>query len=163
MRTRPDVEIGWYSGERAQLRALFALAEDSPRRVEASLGQGRVLVATDAGEIVAYAQLVESGVEHQAELQSMAVAERHQRTGIGRALLTRAIAECRAQGVRRLMVATASADIGNLRFYQRAGFRMLCIEPDAFTPADGYRDGLTVDGIPIRDRVWLTLKVPPAL
>jgi len=56
-----------------------------------------------------------------------------------------------------LLVATAAADIGNLRFYQRMGFRMLRIERDAFTAADGYPAGLAVDGIPLRDRVWLTL------
>jgi hypothetical protein len=34
---------------------------------------------------------------------------------------------------------------------------MLRIQRDAFTTADGYPDGLTIDGIPLRDRVWLTL------
>jgi hypothetical protein len=56
-----------------------------------------------------------------------------------------------------VLVATASADTGNLRFYQRLGFRMLRIQRDAFTTAHGYPDGLTIDGIPLRDRVWLTL------
>jgi hypothetical protein len=28
------VEIGWYTGERMQLRSLYALAEDSPQRLE---------------------------------------------------------------------------------------------------------------------------------
>ncbi len=34
---------------------------------------------------------------------------------------------------------------------------MTRIERDAFTPADGYPDGLTFDGIPLRDRVWLAM------
>jgi hypothetical protein len=34
---------------------------------------------------------------------------------------------------------------------------MLKIERDAFTPAHGYPEGLTSDGLPVRDRVWLTL------
>ena len=58
-----------------------------------------------------------------------------------------------------LTVATASADIGNLRFYQRLGFRMRRIERDAFTPANGYPPGLEVDGIELRDRVWLDLRL----
>lgn len=151
------MEIAWYSGERGQLRGLFALAEDSPERVEASIDQGRVLVAADDGRIVAYLQLIESDADGEAELLSMAVADDRQRQGIGRALVARAVSECRAEGVRTLLVATASADIGNLRFYQRLGFRMLRIERDAFTTGDGYPDGLTIDGIPLRDRVWLTL------
>ena len=55
----------------------------------------------------------------------------------------------------RVLVATAAADIGNLRFYQRQGFRMRAIERDAFTPATGYPSGLLIDGIELRDRVWL--------
>ena len=52
-------------------------------------------------------------------------------------------------------VATGAADTGLLRFYQRLGFRLARIERDAFTPAAGYPPGLTVDGIPLLDRVWL--------
>ena len=132
------MEIVWYARERVQLRSLFALAEDSPQRLEASMDEGRVLVATGDGQIVAYLQLVESDAAHEVELRSMAVVEHAQRKGIGRALVARAITECRAEGVRTLLVATASADTGNLRFYQRLGFRMLRVERDAFTVADGY-------------------------
>ena len=58
-----------------------------------------------------------------------------------------------------LRVATGAADTGNLRFYQRLGFRMRCIERDAFTPANGYPPGIDVDGIELRDRVWLDLRL----
>jgi hypothetical protein len=50
---------------------------------------------------------------------------------------------------------STTADIGNLRFYQRQGFRMRSVERDAFTPATGYPPGLLIDGIELRDRVWL--------
>ena len=54
----------------------------------------------------------------------------------------------REHGAERLLVATAAADLDNLRFYQRLGFRMLRIERDAFTPGFGYPEGLTVGGVP---------------
>ncbi|GGM67919.1 hypothetical protein ACFFX1_46670 [Dactylosporangium sucinum] len=57
--------------------------------------------------------------------------------------------------MRTLRVATGAADVGNLRFYQRQGFRMRSIERDVFTPANGYPEGILVDGIELRDRVWL--------
>ena len=152
-----DVEIDWYAGDRMRLRSLCELAEDSQRRLEGLIGQGRVLVATDNGQIIGYLQLIESDMAGEAELLSMAVAVDHQRGGLGRALVERAIAECRANGLRSLVVATASADTGNLRFYQRLGFRLLRVERDAFTASDGYPDGLTIEGIPLRDRVWLDL------
>ena len=47
----------------------------------------------------------------------------------------------RREGAAMLQVATATADIGNLRFYQRLGFRMREIERDAFTAASGYPPG----------------------
>jgi hypothetical protein len=61
----------------------------------------------------------------------------------------------RAEGRATLVVATAAADIGNLRFYQRLGFRMRSIDRDAFTEATGYPPGIVIDGIELRDRVWL--------
>jgi hypothetical protein len=40
--------------------------------------------------------------------------------------------------------------------YQLLGFRMLRVERDAFTPATGYAE-IEVDGIALRDRIWLSL------
>jgi GNAT superfamily N-acetyltransferase len=87
----------------------------------------------------------------------MAVAERCRGHGIGRALVEHAVARARGEGRTLVTVATATADIGNLRFYQRCGFRLRSIERDAFTPATGYPPDLEADGIPVRDRVWLDL------
>jgi hypothetical protein len=66
-----------------------------------------------------------------------------------------ALQRCRDRGVRRITVSTAAADTGNLRFYQRQGFRMLRIDRDVFGPDAGYAEGIVIDGIPLRDRVWL--------
>jgi N-acetylglutamate synthase-like GNAT family acetyltransferase len=151
------IEIGWHAGPREELRYLFALAEDSPQQLDAYLHLGRALVATHDRSIVAHLQIVESDTADEIELRSLAVVEQCRRRGIGRALVERAVAECRAEGARTLLVATASADVANLRFYQLLGFRMLRVERDAFTTSGGYPAGLTIDGIPLRDRVWLTL------
>ena len=39
------------------------------------------------------------------------------------------------------------------------GFRMRSIERDAFTPRTGYDPEASVDGITLRDRVWLDLRL----
>jgi GNAT superfamily N-acetyltransferase len=88
------------------------------------------------------------------EVTNTAVAESRRGDGVGRALLERAADEARAAGVRRLVLATGAADVGNLRFYQRCGFRMTGVVRDVFTPANGYPPGLEVDGIPLLDQVW---------
>jgi GNAT superfamily N-acetyltransferase len=83
------------------------------------------------------------------------VSPSHQRRGVGRALIEAAAGHARRRARSALVVATASADIGNLRFYQRSGFRMRSIERDAFTQATGYPHALRIGGIELRDRVWL--------
>ena len=36
---------------------------------------------------------------------------------------------------------------------------MRAVDRDAFTDATGYPPGITVEGIPLRDRVWLDLEL----
>jgi GNAT superfamily N-acetyltransferase len=146
------VEI--FDGDREDLRPLFREADDSDREIDGYLSAGEILVAADDSGIAGHLQLVSAG-EGTAELKSMAVVESRRGGGVGRVLVEAALQWCRDRGVRRLAVATAAADTGNLRFYQRQGFRMLRIERDAFGPDTGYADGIIIDGIPLRDRVWL--------
>jgi GNAT superfamily N-acetyltransferase len=159
--TEPDVEIGWYTGDRRTLRPLFELAEDSATELDGYLDLGRVLLARLDGEAVGHLQLVAAEPGTGAELKNMAVREDQQGRGIGRRLVRAARALLTAEGAATLTVATATADIGNLRFYQRQGFRMLRVDRDAFTAATGYPAHTDVDGIPLRDRVWLDLPLTP--
>ena len=94
------------------------------------------------------------------EIKNLAVAPAMQRRGIGRALVEAAAELARAERRSTLVAATAAADIGNLQFYQRLGFRMRAIERDAFREAAGYEAGLEIGGIALRDRVWLDLPLP---
>jgi len=158
-----DVRIDWYHGDRVALRPLFALAEDSPAELESYLMTGRVLVASSSGDLVGHLHLVDTGTPGHAEIKNMAVREDLRGRGIGRSLVREALARLAAENVVGVRVATATADIGNLRFYQRLGFRMRSIERDAFTESTGYPPGILIDGIPLRDRVWLDLPlVTPA-
>ena len=149
-----DVLIEPYPGPREDLRALFELAEDSRSELASYLHAGQVLVARSGDEVVGHLLLVDTGTAGEVELKSMAVREDVQGTGIGARLVSAALALARQQGATLMLVATGAADVGNLRFYQRQGFRMRAVERDAFTPATGYPDDLMVDGIPLRDRVW---------
>jgi ribosomal protein S18 acetylase RimI-like enzyme len=150
----PALTVDWYDGDRAALRALFEEAEDSPDQLDEYVNQGRVLVARLEGEIVGHLQLVDTRQDGEVELKNMAVALAARGTGIGRQLVDRAVTESRRAGYQRIVVATAAADVGNLRFYQRCGFRFSTVDSDAFGTATGYPDGLTIDGIPLLDRVW---------
>ena len=150
-----DVRIETHRGSRESLRALFELAEDSAAELDSYIDTGRVLVAVSGDEIIGHLQLTGTGDPRQAEIKNMAVREDRQGQGVGHRLIQAAIDLVAAEGVRLILVATAAADVGNLRFYQRQGFRMRSVERDAFTPATGYPPGLLIDGIELRDRVWL--------
>jgi GNAT superfamily N-acetyltransferase len=154
-RSADDVRIEAYGGPRESLRPLFELAEDSAAELDSYIDAGRVLVAVSGEEIIGHLQLTGTGDPRQLEIKNMAVRETLQGQGTGRRLVRAAVDLAAAEAVTTILVATAAADIGNLRFYQRQGFRMRSVERDAFTPATGYPPGLLIDGIELRDRVWL--------
>lgn len=146
--------IEWFDGPRDALADLFALADDSAAAVRDYRDLGRVLVARDGSLVIGHLQLVVGDGE--AQINSLAVREDRQGQGIGRRLVEHALAVCREERRTTVLVATAAADTGVLRFYQRLGFRMSRIERDAFTAETGYAD-IEIDGIPLRDRVWLSM------
>jgi GNAT superfamily N-acetyltransferase len=128
--------------------------EDSEELLDAYIDLGRLWVARAAGgEVIGHLQAVPRD-EEVWEVTGTAVVESQRGQGAGRALLERAVDEARAAGVHRLILATGAADVGNLRFYQRCGFRMTRVVQNVFTPVNGYRAGLEVDGIPLLDQVW---------
>jgi ribosomal protein S18 acetylase RimI-like enzyme len=153
------VRVEPYSGSREDLRSLFELAEDSPAQLDSYLHAGRVLVALLGDEVIGHLQLVDGDHPGTVEIKNLAVQESWQGRGIGARLVRAAIDLVASELGTTVLVATASADIGNLRFYQRHGFRMRSIERDAFTPATGYPPGMVIDGIALRDRVWLDCQV----
>jgi ribosomal protein S18 acetylase RimI-like enzyme len=148
------VTIDWHRGPRAELRALFELAEDSAEQLAGYGDLGRVLVARSGSLRVGHLQLVPTGIDGEIEVKNMAVITELQGAGIGRALIEEAVRRSERTGSSRMVVATATADTGNIRFYQRVGFRMRRVEPDAFTPDTGYPEPIMIDGIELRDRVW---------
>ena len=139
---------------RRPLRRLFDLADDSADRIDSYIELGRVLVAVhDGDEIIGHAQLLPTARGNAIELRSIAVVPGFQRRGIGRALVDRVLAVGRSEGTRAVTVTTATADVDNIRFYLRCGFRASSIEQDAFSEAGGYPPGLEAEGIAVRDSI----------
>lgn len=159
-RASEAVRVEPYAGARGGLRALFEDAEDSGSQLDAYIDAGEVLVAVTDSGVVGHLQLIETAADT-SEIKSMAVEAAHRGRGIGRTLIQAAIERTRARNHSILGVSTAAADVENLRFYQLAGFRMRAVDRDAYTPGVGYPAGLLIDGIPLRDRVWLDLQLDP--
>ena len=153
------VHVERHTGPRGELRRLFAMAEDSTAQLDSYLDAGQVLVALAGDRVVGHLQLVDAHDAQRSEIKNMAVEPSFRGRGVGRTLIKAAVDLVRAQRRSMLVVATAAADIDNLRFYQRTGFRIRSVERDAFTPGKGYPPHSSLDGIELRDRVWLDLCV----
>jgi GNAT superfamily N-acetyltransferase len=151
---RDGVRIERFDGPRAEVRWLFQIAEVSAENLDGYIDDGDVLVAVLDERPVGVLQITETGVIDEVEINVLAVGDELQRQGIGRALVEACFTDARRRGCTRVLVSTGVADLGNLRFYQRCGFRMLRIERDAFTPETGYPDPIMVDRVRLWDRVW---------
>ena len=89
-----------------------------PRSREEILGRIRHALVADVGGAVAGCVFVEVFDGGLGEIRSLAVDERIQGSGLGRALVDGALDLCRSLGVRRVFVLTAAA-----RFFRRFGFQ----------------------------------------
>ncbi len=88
------------------------------------------------------------------ELYNIAVCSNRQKQGIGTALLRHVIREAKAKGFKRVELGTGTFGY-QLRFYQRAGFRVVGIVPDFFV--DNYDEPIFESGIQLKDMLRLAL------
>lgn len=91
------------------------------------------------------------------ELLNLAVEEKHQNSGIGKALIRKTIETARHLGFHTIEVGTGNAGIGQLALYQKCGFRISGIIPDYFVRH--YPDPIEENGIPCRDMIRLSLEL----
>jgi len=89
------------------------------------------------------------------ELKAVAVTPERHGQRVGQRMLAAVLAELRRRDVPRVTVGTGNSGIGQLAFYQKAGFRLSHIERDFFSVERGYPDGIEENGIPLRDMVWM--------
>jgi ribosomal protein S18 acetylase RimI-like enzyme len=143
--------------ERERFLPLLLLADESPEQVHSYMHCGDLFAFVDSDGTAVGIVLTIPGGEGSVELKSVAVDPARQNLGIGRRMLAAVLEELRRRGARRALVGTANAGIGQLAYYQKAGFRLLRIERDFFSPARGYPAVMQDNGIRLRDMVWMDL------
>jgi ribosomal protein S18 acetylase RimI-like enzyme len=80
--------------------------------------------------------------------------------GVASALIEALRDEARAAGCRRLWLVTTNDNTHALRFYQRRGFRLVALRPDAMAASRRLKPEIPLlgeDDIPIRDELELEL------
>lgn len=132
---------------------LLLLADDSEQQVRGYMQQGFLFVADVDGCVMGLVLALPSA-STVIELKAVAVDPDHHNRGMGKQMLALALAELKQLGYDRVVLGTGNSSIGQLAFYQKAGFRFWKIERDFFTPDRGYPEGLAENGIPLRDMVW---------
>lgn len=140
---------------RDEFLPFLLLADDSEQQVRSYYQHGDLFVLRGGDGTARGTTLALRRADGSTELKSVAVLPELQGQGVGQRMLALVLAELRAAGVRRVTVGTASCSIGELAFYQKAGFRFWKVERDFFTPKRGYSERLAEHGIPLRDMVWL--------
>jgi ribosomal protein S18 acetylase RimI-like enzyme len=148
---RVNLRIVPAGAERDAFLPLLRLADDSEPAVRGYYQLGDLYAfGDDAGMVLALA-LPDGSVE----LKAVAVDAALHGRGIGTRMLRAVLGDLKARGVRRVVVGTANAGVGELAFYQKSGFRLWRIERDYFTPERGYPEEMVENGIRLRDMVWM--------
>lgn len=140
------------SGRDAYL-PLLLLADDSEQQVRGYMQEGILFVAEEEEQPVGIVLAIptELGV---IELKAVAVDPANHNRGIGKRMLAMVLPALRNRGFARVILGTGNSSIGQIAFYQKAGFRLWKIERDFFSPERGYPAELEENGIPLRDMVW---------
>jgi ribosomal protein S18 acetylase RimI-like enzyme len=144
--------------ERERYLPLLLLADESLDQVRSYMNLGE-LYAFVEGDSCAVGIVLTIPVDDGVELKAVAVDASQQNRGVGQRMLAALLDELRKRGVRRAIVGTANAGIGQLAYYQKAGFRLSHIERDFFSPARGYPAVMEDNGIRLRDMVWMDLEL----
>ena len=145
--------------ERERFLPLLLLADESLEQVRSYMQRGDLFAFVDRDGTAVGIVLTIPDADGSVELKAVAVDSTRQSLGIGRRMLAAVLEELRRRGVRRAIVGTANAGIGQLAYYQKAGFRLLRIERDFFSPARGYPAVMEDNGIRLRDMVWMDLEL----
>jgi ribosomal protein S18 acetylase RimI-like enzyme len=144
------------AGESREPYVPLLLLADEPEPLRAYLDDGDLYVLRDQSGTPLGVTLVLTwhGEETTAELKAVAVDASTHNRGLGQRMLRGVLDDLRARGRTRVVVGTSNAGIGQIAFYQKAGFRILCIERDYFTVEKGYDPDERENGLPHRDMVW---------
>jgi ribosomal protein S18 acetylase RimI-like enzyme len=141
--------------EREAFVPLLLLADAEPQvRDYLQLGDLYALRGPDREPLGVTLVLPDAAEPGTAELRAVAIDPTQHNRGLGRRMLTGVLADLRARGFRRSVVGTSNAGIGQIAFYQKAGFRLSRIERDYFTPQKGYDPNERENGLPHRDMIW---------
>lgn len=135
---------------------LLLLADPSRQLIQHYIKDALVLGWKDA-DLLMGVVVVAPIASNSWEIKNLAVSPASQGKGLGTALLLAAIDTCRTRGAREIWIGTGNSSIGQLRLYQKIGFRMREIDFDFFVR--NYDEEIVENGIRCRDMIRLVYTI----
>ncbi len=135
---------------------LLLLADPSPTLVETYLLEGECYIAKESDQIIGVYVLLPISKDS-VEIINIAIEEKHQGKGLGKALVLDAINRAKEKGYRMVEIGTGNSSIGQLALYQKCGFRISEIRKNFFT--EHYDEEIIENGIPCVDMIRLTKNI----
>lgn len=94
------------------------------------------------------------------EMEITSIDSFQERSGVGTALIHQAITTAKNHGVHRLVIVTTNDNLDALRFYQRRGFSLVKVYPNALEESRKIKSSIPLigeHGIPLRDEIELEM------
>lgn len=150
------IKYSKYTGnKRDQYMRLFLIGDEDESKVREYINQGCLFLAEQSNTAVAVAIVVPTSDGNVGELKNIAVDAKAQGQGIGSKMIAYVFEQARDR-YNTLLVGTGDADVQNILFYLKNGFRFSGIKKDFF---DEYKEQIISNGVVLKDMVLLTKKV----
>ncbi|WP_127848543.1 GNAT family N-acetyltransferase [Lacticaseibacillus hulanensis] len=145
-----------YTGNhRNQYLRLLLIGDEDASKVREYINQGALFIAEQDEKAVAVGLIIPATERAVGELKNIAVDPLVQGQGIGTRLMAYMFDQVRDQ-YRSILVGTGDADVQNILFYLKNGFRFSGIRHNFF--AD-YEKPIISNGVVLKDMVLLTKKL----
>lgn len=141
-----------YVNENAPIE-LLQMADPSSKFVTESVDRGKCYVAESAQTIIGVYILLPTK-PGMVELVNIAVSEKEQGAGVGKYLTMDAIQRARRMGYKAIEIGTGNSSFGQLKLYQKCGFRIVGVDVDFFTR--NYDEDIVENGVWCRDMIRLS-------
>ncbi|SEW52674.1 GNAT family N-acetyltransferase [Chitinophaga arvensicola] len=130
---------------------LLLLADPSVVMINTYLPFSDVYILEQQQQVIAVYVLLKDN--DALEIKNIAVNPAYQGKGLGKILLQDATQRARANGVKRLCIATGNSSIAQLYLYQRQGFEITAVQKNYFTLH--YPESIYENGIPCKHLIRL--------
>ncbi|AUH37903.1 GNAT family N-acetyltransferase [Lactiplantibacillus plantarum] len=150
------IKYSKYTGnKRDQYMRLFLIGDEDESKVREYINQGCLFLAEQSNTAVAVAIVVPTSDGNVGELKNIAVDAKAQGQGIGSKMIAYVFEQARDR-YNTILVGTGDADVQNILFYLKNGFRFSGIKKDFF---DEYKEQIISNGVVLKDMVLLTKKL----